>query len=289
MAAVVLTQGDRPDDLARALRSIRSQRDVATTVVVVANGIDADALGSTTLQLADTVLDTKTNVGIPEGRNVGMQAAAQYPDTDLVLFLDDDAELCDPQTLAGVARRFLSEPRLAAVCLRLVDEHGATAPRHVPRLGSRSAQRSGTVAGFLGGAVVMRSSAFNDVGGYAGPFFYAMEETDLALRLADAGWSMWFDADYRVFHPRVAPSRHRDAARRTARNRMWLAHRSLPAPVAVLYVINWLAIGVIRSPSQLGPTLAGYLDGIRQPLGPRRPVSWATVWRLTRMGRPPVV
>lgn len=289
VAAVVLTRGDRPAALERALGSIRSQVGVATTIVVVANGVDPGGLGPTVGALADTVVACDTNVGIPEGRNVGMEVAQREFAADLVLFLDDDAELCDPVTLQAVAARFAAEPHLGAVGLRLVDEDGVTASRHVPRPGSRSAHRSGLVAGFLGGAVVMRASAFSAVGGYCGPFFYAMEETDLALRLVDGGWSLWFDADHRVFHPKVVPSRHGGAARRTARNRVWLAHRSLPLPVAVLYVVNWVTIGAMRSPGQLADSLAGFAEGLRRPLGPRRPISWSTVWRLTRLGRPPVL
>lgn len=289
IAAVVLTRGDRPDALGRALGSLRSQVGEDLSVVVVANGVDRHRLEPEVNALADTVVTCDTNVGIPEGRNVGMETAQVNFESDLVLFLDDDAELCDSGTLQAVATRFASDPQLAAVCLRLVDELGVTASRHIPRPGRRSAYRSGPVASFLGGAVVMRSSAFSAVGGYCGPFFYAMEETDLALRLVDGGWSLWFDADHRVFHPRVVPSRHGGAARRTARNRVWLAHRSLPLPVAVLYVANWLVIGAIRSPRQLRNSLAGFIEGIRHPVGPRRPVSWATVWRLTRLGRPPIV
>ena len=33
----------------------------------------------------------------------------------------------------------------------------------------------------------------------------------------------------------------------------------------------------------------GFAGGWRTPCGPRRPMRWRTVWRLTRLGRPPVV
>ena len=48
------------------------------------------------------------------------------------------------------------------------------------------------------------------------------------LRLLDAGWSIWYSADLPVFHPRTTPSRHRGYAVLTARNRFWMAWRSLP-------------------------------------------------------------
>ena len=282
VAAVVLTRGDRPQALQQALASIRSQRNVDVHIVVVANGIGPEA---TTGIDADTIVHLDTNVGIPEGRNVGARSC----DAELVLFLDDDAELADHDTLTSLVGQFGADPSLAAVGLRLVDEHGATSQRHVPRWGGRGADRCGEVTAFLGGAVMMRSAAFAQVGGYAGQFFYAMEESDLSLRLIDAGWTLWYDANHQVRHPRVEPSRHAGAAEHTARNRVWMAHRSLPALMAVLYVTNWLVITTARQPRQVGAVLRGYRTGWRTRIGPRRPISWATVWRLTRLGRPPVV
>ena len=52
-----------------------------------------------------------------------------------------------------------------------------------------------------------------------------------------------------VVHPRTDPTRHPGAARRTMRNRVWLAYRNLPAPLAVVYVANWLVISAIRQPA----------------------------------------
>jgi len=92
-----------------------------------------------------------------------------------------------------------------------------------------------------------------------------------------------------VRHPRVAPSRHPDAARHTARNRMWMVHRNLPVVVAVVHVVAWLAITTLRAPRQFGAVVQGYWLGLRNPLGPRQPISWRTVWHLTRLGRPPVL
>ncbi|MGY4966456.1 glycosyltransferase family 2 protein, partial [Streptomyces sp. 900105245] len=33
----------------------------------------------------------------------------------------------------------------------------------------------------------------------------------------------------------------------------------------------------------------GFVEGLREPAGERRPMRWRTVWRLTRLGRPPVI
>ena len=33
----------------------------------------------------------------------------------------------------------------------------------------------------------------------------------------------------------------------------------------------------------------GFREGWRSPAGPRRPIKWRTVWRMTRLGRPPII
>lgn len=280
VSVVVLTRGDRPAELERLIASVHSQRGVNVEIVLVCNGAGPDVGDEAG---ADTVVALPENVGIPAGRNVGAQAA-RYP---LVAFLDDDGWLAGPDSLGRAAAHFRDEPRLATVAMRIVDEDGATARRHVPRIGGRSADRAGEVTAFLGGAVLVRASAFHDVGGYDGRFFYAMEETDLAWRLADRGWRMWYEPDARFVHPRTDPSRHPDHLERTARNRLWAAWKSLPAPLMVGYAGVWAAASIARSRS-LRPVLRGYRDGWRtRPT--RSPIRWATVWRLTRLGRPPVV
>lgn len=289
VAVVILTQGDRPRPLLDAIRSVCAQRDVEVEVVVVWNGVpiestdgDADTLR---LDGADHHVHLAVNVGIPAGRNAGAKAST----APLLFFLDDDAELLDESTLVTVAALFLSRPDLGAVSLKIVDERGETAQRHVPRWGRRSADRAGEVTSFLGGATAVRRAAFEDAGGYEDAFFYSLEETDLAWRLLDQGWTIWYAADLRLRHPRTSPARHSQAARRTARNRVWLVYRSLPLPLAVTYLLNWFVIAVVRAPRSIRSVAGGYREGWRTRIGPRQPLRWRTVWRLTCLGRPPIV
>jgi GT2 family glycosyltransferase len=282
VSVVILTRGDRPAALHDAIQSVREQRGVEAEVVVVLNGTLADVdlpNGVVTVELSE-------NVGIPEGRNIGLRAAT----APVVAFLDDDGRLLGHDVLARSLQHFDDDPRLAVVAWRIVDEAGQTAQRHVPRPGARSAATSGAVAGFLGGASTVRREAFEDVGGYAGDFFYAMEETDLTWRLVDRGWTLWYDAEATMFHPATTPTRHADAITRTARNRAWAAHRNLPWAVLVVHVALWTLItGVRGGLGAMRTSARSTLAAMREPLGPRRPMHWRTVWQLSRLGRPPLL
>ena len=284
IAVVILTQADRPAELTRAVRSVLDQSGVRIQLVLVTNGVPSarlDVDGQS--ELADQLIVLPNNVGIPAGRNIG----AAGTDTELVMFLDDDAELLDPGVLATVVKRFRADPRLGAMALRLIDETGLTQQRHVPRLGAGSAERSGPVTYFVGAACVVRAAAFREVGGFDARFFYSMEESDLSWRMLDAGWSIWYSADLRAFHPRSAPTRHHDYARLTARNRLWMAWRSLPVPLTVAYLTTWTTAAVARG-APVRDVFAGYRDGLKA-LPVRRPMRWRTVVRMAALGRPPVV
>jgi GT2 family glycosyltransferase len=134
---------------------------------------------------------------------------------------------------------------------------------------------------------VVRADVFWSVAGFDDRFFYAMEESDLAWRLLDAGWSIWYSADLAAFHPRTAPSRHRGWAVLTARNRLWLAWRSLPLPVLAGYLVTWTVLAVARG-APVKEVWAGYRQG--WPARPaRHPMRWRTVVKMTLLGRPPTV
>lgn len=278
---VVLTRGDRPEMLDRALRSGRAQQSVHIRPLVVWNGSAASCDEVPSLELP-------TNQGVTAGRNQG----AAVGEAPIILFLDDDAEILGEDVGTRLVSAFERRPELGAVAMRIRDQYGQTSARHVPRFGGWSAARSGDVTAFLGGAVAFRRAAFEAADGYGDELFYSMEETDLGWRLLDKGWAIEYDADLCVSHPKVDPRRHPSGQRMTARNRIWIARRNLPLPLMIVYPSAWLLVGLaraIRSASGMRAVFTGMLEGIRSTPFERSPISWRTVWHLTRLGRPPVL
>ena len=283
VSCVILTMGDRPVELSRAIASLVVQQGDPIETVVVANGA-----GVADLPPSVRLVELTQNVGIPAGRNAGAAEATG----ELVLFLDDDGWLAEPTAADQLRAEFASDDRLGIVSLRIADpDSGATARRHVPRLRAGDPLSSSDVTTFLGGACVVRRVLLEQCGGLPGDFFYAHEETDLAWRALDAGWRIRYDAAVLMYHPATAPSRHASYYRLNARNRVWLARRRLPWPLGPAYLGVWVALTVARtrSPRLLRTWLAGFVEGWRTDPGERRPMRWRTVLRMTRLGRPPVV
>ena len=278
LSCVIITMGDRPAELDRAVSSVLDQSGAPIETVVVANGAELAPLPPR----VRTVL-LPGNVGIPAGRNAGTAACTG----EVILFLDDDGWYGCRDLAAHVRGRFAADPSLAVLSFRVRDPAGGPGQRrHVPRLRAGNPERSSAVTTFLGGACAIRRDAYERAGGYPGDFFYAHEETDLAWRLLDAGYQLQYDAGAEMFHPAVPPGRHAQFFRLNARNRVFLARRNLPWPVAVTYLFDWALLTLVRERSirALRPWFAGFAEGWRTDPGARRPISWRTIWRMAAVG-----
>ncbi|HEY6276087.1 MAG TPA: glycosyltransferase [Streptosporangiaceae bacterium] len=285
LSCVILTMGDRPAELARAVGSALAQQDVELEVVVVGNGAGGPPAPFPT---GVSWLGLPANLGVAGGRNAGVAACAG----DVVLFLDDDGWYPDRDLGSYLASRFASDPDLAVVSLRVADPAGGPGARwHVPRLRAGDPGRSSVVTTFAGGACAIRRAAYLAAGGLPEAFFYAHEETDLAWRLLGLGYRLEYDAAARICHHALPNARHASFYRLDGRNRVLLARRNLPWPLAAGYLANWFALTVLRerSVAAVRAWLSGFAQGWRMPPGGRRPMSVRTVWRMTRAGRPPVI
>jgi len=276
---VVLTMGNRPDELAASLRSLADESKPGTEIIVVVNDPGADIDVPAGVRVERQV----SNLGVPGGRDIGLRLAR----SEYVGFLDDDAQLlASAQTIVDL---FETESDVGVVALRLVDEAGETSRRHVPRPGMAGADRSGVVGTFLGGACAIRREAYLEVGGYFTDLMYGHEEIELSWRMIDNGWSIRYLAAVCVFHPRTEVGRHTHGWRLTGRNRVLIARRTLPVLVMVLHSLFWLVLGAARAPR--GEVRRSYVSSWWQAwLLPvrRQPIRWRSVWKLGRIGRLPV-
>ena len=297
---VVLTRGDRPTALSAAVASLRASRSTGLIVVVLNGPLDdatIELADGATIELADgladglsdrgvIVVESAENLGVPGGRDLGFESTR----TPLVGFLDDDARLVSTDSLGSVVEQFATHHSLGAMSLRLVDEDGNTSRRHVPRRGAGGADQSGPVVTFLGGASIIRRSAYLTAGRYWADLVYGHEELDLAWRLIEHDYSIRYEADISVYHPHTEISRHADGWWRTGRNRVLIARRNLPVPIMVVHSLAWLGIGTLRAPG--GPCRRRYVGGwfgAWRVTVDRDPMSWSTLRRLRRLGRFPIV
>jgi GT2 family glycosyltransferase len=280
---VLLTTGRKPDDLRLAVESLLRQTGVETDVVVVGNGWRPEGLpdGARGVHL-------EVDEGIPAGRNAGVpHVTGEY-----LFFLDDDAALRDDDALARVAALFEGDPALGLVQLEVAARDGGVPLRDwVPRLRVGDRSRPGDITVVWEGAVAARRSVFEAVGGWPAPFRFVHEGIDLGWRVMDAGSRVFYAGGIVALHPVTGLPPHGYSYYFGARNRVWLARRHLPAPLAVLYVTNFAlrSLPRYRTGQARREALRGYRDGLRQPAGPRKPLRWSTIRRMAAAGRPPIM
>ncbi|MFB6502883.1 MULTISPECIES: glycosyltransferase family 2 protein [unclassified Streptomyces] len=288
IGVVIVTMGTRPRELEALLTSVEKQDVPAARVVLIGN-----ATPLTDVDVAENVtkVPLDENLGCPGGRNVGLELLRDSGDVDVIVELDDDGLLIDMGVFRKVQELFASDPRLGIIGFRVADEHGHTERRWIPRLRADDPMRRGLVTAFLGGGHAFSVPMLKQTGLWAGEFFFGHEESDLAWRALDEGWKILYEPELVLQHPKTSPARHAVYYRFTARNRVWLARRRLPVPLIPVYLGVWTGITMLRMRSLSGAKAwwGGFAEGVRTSCGPRKAMKWRTVWRMTRLGRPPIL
>jgi GT2 family glycosyltransferase len=276
---ILLTTGNKPAELALAVESLQRQT-VAPDIVVVGNGWDPGELG----------VYLPVDEGIPAGRNAGVP----HVSGDLLFFLDDDAQLRDDDALERVQALFAGDPALGMVQLRVDPSNPPAVPLRdwCPRVRIGDRTRSSEITVVWEGAVAIRRSVFDRVGGWPVPFRFVHEGVDLGWRVMDAGFRVWYAGDIVALHPVTGAKPHPYYHYHGARNRVWLARIHLPWVVGSLYVGLFMLRSFPRyrhSRFAFSEVMRGYREGLRGPAPPRRPLKWSTLYRMTRAGRPPLL
>ena len=283
VGAVLLTMGKRPEELARALRSLEEQQGIELDLVIVGNGWDPVEAFPTkkTRYLPE-------NLGIPAGRNAGVaEALGEY-----LFFLDDDAYLDSAQAISNLISKLEAHPDWGLIQPRVSpDGDGEVPSRWIPRLRIGDPNESSPATTLWEGAIIIRRSLFDAIGGWPDNFFYAHEGIELVWQVYNHGYIAWYAADVTVKHPVINPTRHLDFYRLNARNRVWLAKRNLPFPISIIYVLVWFLISLIRMRrlSSLVAWLDGFLNGIFVSAGKSKKLSWRAVIALGKAGRFPII
>ncbi len=197
VGAVVLSMGNRPVELELALDTLLAQEGVDLDVVLVGNGWRPEGL--------PTACAPCTSRRTSASPRVATSAPAR-PSASILFFYDDDASLPSDRrrgpARAGVRARRAHRRGAAPRCR----PDGRPTPRRwIPRLRTGGGGAPGDIVVFWEGVCPIRRSAFEEVGGWPGHFWYGHEGIDLAFRLLDAGWRLRYRPDVVVNHPATQP------------------------------------------------------------------------------------
>ncbi len=229
----------------RLLTILEQLRQLELPIIAVDNASSDDTVALLTSRPEIDVIALPTNVGAA-GRNRGAQRAT----TPYVLFCDDDG-WWEPGGLTAAVEMFEAHPRLAVVNARiLVGEQrrldGISAEMADSPLPDDAGIPGPVLLSFMGGAVLVRRSAYLAVGGYDSVFFMGGEEETLALPLLRAGWQMRYFPELVMRHyPSVANAPQLRA--HGMRNTLWNAwlHRRLRS------ALRWTVFTLADTPKNI--------------------------------------
>lgn len=254
MLTIVIPTRDRPSQLARTLRDIerigaRAFEPLGGAEVIIADNRSKVPV-SVPEQLAGSipvrVLHRRTNEAAAARNACASEASSQEPD-DWLLMLDDDSAPTD----ARLVDELLAAPAdAAAVCASIRLESGARESGGLPEVP-------------IGCGVAIRTSVFNDLGGYDASFHYYVEEYDLAAKMILAGWRIAFSAAFGVLHRKETAGRSMDAILRClVRNNAWVAQRYAPDGV-----LDWVLDETVeryRKIAEREGAMSGYQTGLSE-------------------------
>jgi GT2 family glycosyltransferase len=174
-----------------------------------------------------------------EGFAGGVQRGIDVVETEFVALLNNDA-VAAPDWLAELVRAADAHPEAAAITsmMLLAD----TTPPRVNNAGVVLLDSWYGADRGLGESALLRTTAVQQVGGFATDFFLYYEDTELSWRLRDAGWTIRVQPSAVVVHEHSATvdQRSRSFAYHNERNRLWMLMRRASPRTAVTAVLRFV-------------------------------------------------
>jgi GT2 family glycosyltransferase len=201
---------------------------------------------------------------------------------DIVLTLDDDVRLPTPEELEQLKRFFEINPTCGCVNFKILYESDMSLDLSDwchPRDPAVYADRLFESTYISEGACALNGDLSRRLGAYPLDLFIGQEGVELAARILDAGYGIYYLPTVTVTHS--VASEGRTSGRQfyfNARNIFWIALRTYPWPLAVLTIVReWATLAVFALlRGRIGFLLRGCLDGLRRTgalLAQRQPIS----------------
>lgn len=259
-ATIVVTTRNRKDELGRTLESCLSQQ--GNIEVLVIDDASDDGTSAYVRERFPGVRLERNEVsrGLIAARN----QAAGLARGRIIFSIDDDAVFTSEDTVQRVLREF-DHPRVGAVAMPHI--HVTDSPTVWTR--APDDRRIYACAAYVGTAHAVRRDLFLALGGYHAEFVRQGEESDLCLRLMNAGYIVRLGLTPPIHH---FPSKIRNLKRQYyfgARNSLLHVWINVPMPLMPLHAakmtLGWLVNAVrLRSPGAVLTGLAaGYVSMAR--------------------------
>lgn len=272
LVSVLILTWNRCSFVLKAIESVYNQSYHPIEVIIV----DSASSDGTVEAINDRfpnirIIKLYKNLGCPEGRNIGLANCTG----EIIFSLDDDAWL-ESTTIERCVKKFSSDPNIGVIACNVIDKG--------ERVILRNSNTYYTYL-FSGGAFTIKREVLDKAGYFPSDFFRQAEESDLALRIIEAGYSIIFEPKAMVYHKQSNIKKNKKYFYYGCRNEIYTVVRQCPlflTPLALLWkVFIWNWVGIKKF--SLYYTLLGSLEGIikiPKLLLQRKPVSLGTIKKI---------
>ena len=268
LVTILIATRDRPEELRRTLRALRTQDYENLELIVIDDGSTADIGGVVRADWPEArFVRCEVSAGQSQRRSEGFELA----EGDFILQLDDDSAPVGSTSLKSAVAALSAKADVGALSFQIYN--GEQLPAHLPAAKPRYA------ASFVGCGVFFRSIAVRAAGGYCPFFGNEWEEEELGLRLLKRDWAIYFFPTVLIHHRLSASNRKTERTwMRGFRNKLWAqimhypVHRLAIESPRVICIAVWDAVRLFR-PQYLALGIAQFVMGLPRAIRLRDPMS----------------
>jgi GT2 family glycosyltransferase len=257
---VIVTYKRHTEALA-AVQSILSQKGDLELILIDNN---PDATLKSLLPDDERIkhLQQNCNRGYVWARNHAVEIAQG----DIIVFLDDDAEIQSENVVENLIAHFKNNPHAACIAFQIRNYYTQTiVPKEFPHPDLKISDRKSLVSYYVGAGHAFRSEIVRSLGTFL-DMNYGGEELEYSFRLINNGYQIIYVPDVIVLHKAAIGGRHSYGKNiyYSVRNRLWLTARYLPIYYFLINNFLWSLIWFMRAfkSMTLYYYLYGNLDGI---------------------------
>jgi GT2 family glycosyltransferase len=243
--SVVIRTWGRPRQLSSCLHSLEGQTERPSEVIVVQAGVahqspeHLDHIRLVTLQ--------QQGRGISNAANEGIARASG----DIIAFIDDDA-LPSANWIEALKRRYVAEPSIAGVGGLVIDSRtneiwfnrGVVDVFGYAYMRPEKARPAYPVFPYLTGCnMSFQRKVLEDFGGFDQFYVYSYEETDLCIRIQQAGLRIAFEPNAVVWHSYAPGPTRRHVAFNSEKSRIYFSLSNFDLPLRQLVAHTLLRLG----------------------------------------------
>jgi GT2 family glycosyltransferase len=254
--SVIIVNYNGRDYIGECLDALLSSVPAETEIIVVDNDSKDDSAAFIEEQYPGVVLvHNPLNGGFGQGNNLGVEhSSGEYlvflnPDTrvtpgwleNMIVVLDSapNVGMVTPKIL------LMNEPELINACGNDVHFTGLTLCRGA-RASADMHDQLAVVSAVSGAAFVMRRSVFDEIGGFDPLLFMYMDDTDLSLRVRQAGYECIYTPTSLVYHdyslnfgPRKTYFQERNRYIMLLKSWRWRTLAMMVPPLLLAEVVTW--------------------------------------------------